>query len=245
MNPKAVFGRNAVEEALRAHAEVNRLYLAKESRAPWADAILDEARERRIRFDFVPQAKLNEICGSHEHQGVVAIVSPVAYTTLEECLQRCGPQATLLALDRVQNPRNLGMMIRTALGAGVAAVLVPARGGALLDDDVTRASAGALFHVPIVKCGNLPQALRKCRDAGFWVYGLAGEGEMDVFAVDWPDRVVLVMGNETEGLRHGVAKTCDSLVRIPLAKGLRSLNVAVAAGISLFQIAAQLRGHHT
>lgn len=238
MNPKAVFGRNAVEEALKAHAEVNRLYLAKESRAPWAEALLDEAREHRIRFDFVPQAKLNEISGSHEHQGVVAIVSPVAYATLEECLQRCGPRATLLALDRVQNPRNLGMIIRTALGAGVAAVLVPARGGALLDDDVTRASAGALFHMPIVKCGNLPQALRKCRDAGFWIYGMAGEGEMDVFAVDWPDRVVLIMGNETEGLRHGVTKACDSLVRIPLAEELDSLNVAVAAGISLFQIAA-------
>jgi len=131
------------------------------------------------------------------------------------------------------------MLFRTALGAGVSAVLIPARGGALLDPDVARASAGAVFQVTTVKCGNLAQALRTCRRAGFWLYGLDAKGERNVFDTSWPDRIVLVLGNETQGLRPGIKKACDSLVRIPLDGNLDSLNVAVAGGIALFQIFSQ------
>ena len=113
--------------------------------------------------------------------------------------------------------------------------MLTSRGGALLDDDVVRASAGTLFHIPIVLCGNLAQTLRTLKKAGFWVYTLDVSGGESVFSVKWADRCALVMGNETEGLRPGVKKETDLSVTIPLANGLDSLNVAVAAGIALFQ----------
>ncbi len=157
MAAKVIHGVNAVREALRAGRCVNRVYLARESRAHGVDALVDEAKTLRVPFDFVPQAKLNDLTGTREHQGVAATISPLAYASLDECLERCPPKALLLALDQVQHPRNFGMLLRTAFGAGVAAVLAPERGGALLDDDVVRASAGAAFHVPVVPCPNLSQ----------------------------------------------------------------------------------------
>ncbi len=240
MAGKTIYGANAVKEALQAGGRVNRLYLAKESRVREAEGLIQLAREQRIPFDFVPQAKLNTLCGAREHQGVAATVSPVAYAELDACLEQCGEKAMLLALDQVQHPKNLGLLVRTAAGSGASGVLVPARGAALLDESVVRASAGTVFRVPIVNCPNMARALHTLRDAGFWVYGLDGSGEETVFDLPWADRSVLVLGNETGGLRPGVRKACDALVRIPLAGGLDSLNVAVAGGVALFQAAARL-----
>ncbi|MBN2308244.1 MAG: 23S rRNA (guanosine(2251)-2'-O)-methyltransferase RlmB [Candidatus Hydrogenedentes bacterium] len=239
MGNDVVFGANAVREALRARGRVNRLYLAQESRARDAVALAGLARAQGVRFDFVPQAKLNALAGTHEHQGVVARVSPVEYAVLDEWLGACPARALLLVLDQVQHPKNVGLLLRTALGAGAAGVLMPARGGALLDESIVRSSAGAVFHIPVITCRNLAQALRKVRDAGFWAYGLDASGEASVFETDWPARCALVLGNETRGLRPGVRKVCDALVRIPLAGGLESLNAAVAAGVALFQVAAR------
>ena len=239
MNENVVYGRNAVEEALRRPERVNRILLAKESRAGWAEAVIETARAAHVRFDFVPQGQLNRMTGTHEHQGVAAVVSPLAYTSLDECLAGCGQQAALLALDEVRNPRNVGMVVRSALGAGARGVLLPGRKGALLDEHVVRASAGAVFHMPVVNCGNLKQALRSAKEAGFWVYGLDMHGAQSVFEVDWPERVLLVVGNETTGVRPSVRKAYDGMVRIPLAGNLDSLNVAVAAAVALFEVRAQ------
>ena len=240
MAGEVVYGINAVREALETGGRVNRLYLARESRVRDAEALVELARARRIPFDFVPQAKLNALCDTREHQGVAATVSPMAYADFEECLAHCGAKSLLLALDQVQHPKNLGLLVRTAAGSGASGVLVPARGGALLDESVVRASAGTVFRVPIVNCPNMARALGALRDAGFWVYGLDGAGEETVFDLPWANRSVLVLGNETGGLRPGVRKACDALVRIPLAGGLDSLNVAVAGGVALFQAASRL-----
>lgn len=234
-----VAGLRAVAEALAAGAQVNRLFVAKGRRDPALDALLDTAREHGVPFEWVPPAKLNALAGASDHQGVVARVSPVAYHPLEAWLADFHGDGCLLVLDQVQHPKNLGMIIRTAVGAGCAGVIVPARGGALVDDAVVRASAGTVFHVPLVRCGNVAQALRSLQAAGFWVYGMAGTAPRSVFQVDWPARAALVMGNETHGLRHGVAKACDDTLRIPLAPRVESLNVAVAAGIALFEYARQ------
>ncbi|MCP4640952.1 MAG: 23S rRNA (guanosine(2251)-2'-O)-methyltransferase RlmB [bacterium] len=240
MSSNIVFGVNAVEEALRAGGRVNRLYLAKESRVRGADALVEEARRQGVPFDFVPQAKLNDLAQTREHQGVVAKVSPAAYTPLDVCLGSCPKKAALVALDRIQHPKNLGMLIRTAVGAGASGILVTARGGALLDDSVVRASAGAVFHIPVVNCKNLTHTLRDLREAGFWNYALAGDGDMTVFDTPWADRTTIVLGNETEGIRPSVRKGCDAAVRIPLAGGFDSLNVAIAGGVALFAASAHL-----
>jgi 23S rRNA (guanosine2251-2'-O)-methyltransferase len=239
MAGEIIHGANAVGEALRSGRRINRIYFAKESRVPQARALVDEAKVRRVPFEFVPQAKLNELAGTREHQGVAASLSPVDYATLGDCLARCPARATLLLLDQVQHTKNLGMMIRSAVGAGACGIVLPAKGGALLDDSVVRASAGTVFHLPVVVENNLPQAIRVLQEAGFWVYGLDAKGEQSVFDIDWPDKCALVVGNETDGIRPGVAKACDVLVRIPLQGGLDSLNVAIAASIALFQVSAR------
>ncbi len=239
---EVIFGTNAIREALRAHGRVNRLYLAKDAKVRDKQTLIDLARAQGIPYDFVPLAKLNDMAKSGEHQGVVASVSPVPYTDFESFLAACPAQAAVLVLDGVQHPRNLGMLLRTAAGAGASAVILAARGGALLDESVVRASAGAVFHVPVIAVPKLPGALRQMQQAGFWVYGMDATGEESVFSVSWPQRCVVVMGNETKGLRGPVQKCCDALVRIPLAHDLDSLNVAVAAGIALFQVVAARAG---
>ncbi len=235
MAGETIFGVNAVREALQDPASINRIYFAKESRAPACKHLIEQAKELKVPFDFVPQAKLNTLTGTREHQGVMAQVSPASYVTLEALLATCPPTATLLVLDRVQHPKNLGMIIRSAVGAGVAGIVVPTRGGALLDEDVVRASAGTVQRIAIATCGNLSQAILTLRDAGFWIYGLDAGGAADVFTMKWPERVALVAGNETEGMRPGVKKQCDEIVSIPLANDLESLNVAVAVSIAMFQ----------
>lgn len=236
MAGKVIYGVNPVREALQAGRAVNRVWLAKESRAHGFREVADLARAAGVPFQFVPQAKLNELTGTREHQGVAASLSPVEYARLPDLLAGLPRRATLLVLDQVQHPKNVGLLIRTAAAAGAAGVLLPARGGALVDDDILRASAGLALRVPLATCGNLAQALRALRDAGFWTYALDARGESDVFRVDWPDRVALVVGNETAGVRPAVRKACDAAVAIPLADGVDSLNAAVAAGIALFQV---------
>lgn len=244
MAGRVIYGIHAVAEALRSGKAVNRVYFAKESRAHGVDKLIDSVRSVRVPFDFAPQAKLNELCATREHQGVAAEVSPLEYVSLESCLASCPAQATLLVLDQVQHPRNVGMLLRSALGAGAHGVLLSARGGALLDDHVLRSSAGAAFHLAIVSCGNVAQSLRHLRDHGFWIYGLDAGGAESVFGLAWAARSALVVGNETSGIRHGVAKECDAMVRIPLAGGLESLNAAVAGSIALFQIASRVATSH-
>jgi 23S rRNA (guanosine2251-2'-O)-methyltransferase len=230
-----IWGRNTVLEALRSPGQVNRVYVAKDTKVKGRDEVLDAARSAGVPFDFVPQAKLNTQTGTGDHQGLAAVISPVTYTSLETCLQSCPAKATILVLDGVQHPKNLGMLVRTAAGAGAIALLVAARGGALLDETVLRASAGTLFHLPVVRMNNVAQTLRKLQEESFWIYGLDAKGEHNALTMDWPDRCALVLGSESEGLRPGVRKACDDLVRIPLTKNVESLNVAVAAGIALFQ----------
>ena len=242
MSAQVIHGLNAVREALASGRRVNRVFLAKESRAKNFQQVVDAARAIQVPFEFVPQAKINELTGTQEHQGIAATVSPIEYVTLEACLAQCPPVATLLLLDQVQHPRNLGMIIRSASGAGAVGVVLVSRGGALLDDDVVRASAGAIFRVPVVQCGNLSNAIVTLKDAGFWVYGLDAGGTDNLFQMRWPERCAFVLGNETEGIRPGLRKCCDALVRIPLANEMDSLNVAVAAGVALFHVAAQHAG---
>lgn len=240
MAGKIICGLNPVREALASGRYANRLYIAKESPAKGANKLVDIARAQSLPVDYVPQAKLNALTGTQEHQGIASAISPVEYITLDACLEACPPRATLLLLDQIHNPRNLSLIIRTATGAG--ALVLAARGGALLDETVLRASAGTVLRLPISRCPNLSQAIRKLKEESFWIYGMEPHGGQNVFTTDWPERCALVAGNETTGLRSGVRKACDALVTIPLETDLDSLNVAIATGIGLFQ--ARERRHN-
>jgi 23S rRNA (guanosine2251-2'-O)-methyltransferase len=235
--PNIIFGVRPVQEAVQSGQTINRIYVAKESRAPACKGIIDAAKQQSIPFDFVPQAKINDLTGTKEHQGIAAKISPIDYLSLKDFLSTVKETSTVLLLDQLHHPKNLGLIIRSAVGAGTSALVLTERKGALVDESVIRASTGTVFRIPLVKAGNLSQAMQQLKDAGFWIYGLDAQGETSVFDMDWPRRTVLVLGNETKGLRPNIAKNCDALVSIPLANDLESLNAAMAAGIALFQIA--------
>lgn len=240
-SPSRIWGLHEVAEALEAGYPIDRIYFSLQAKGPLVERIKDLARQRQVRFDFVEVGKLGQLAGTRQHQDVVARTTPVPYRTLAEVLVQAPPTCTLLALDQVHYAGNLGLAIRTAAGAGATALLLPARGGALVNDQVVRAASGAVFRLPLVSCTNLARELKVLKEQGFWIYGLEAGSGNDFFSVDWPPRRVLVAGNETRGLRPLIRKTCDALVQIPLAGGMNSLNVAVALGVVLFDIARKER----
>jgi len=236
-----IHGVRAVTEALASGRPISRVFFASDAKVPGAREILDGAKALHVSIERVPLAKLNVLCGSAEHQGVAARISPVEYAQLKPLLASCGASSILIVLDQVQHPRNLGLLVRSALGAGAAGVIVPSKGGALVDDTVLHASAGAALRLPIAMVSNVAQALRTIKEHGFWIFGLDADGPENVFAAKWAKRTALVIGNETNGMRGPTRKECDVLARIPLAGGLESLNAAIAGSVALFEAARSLK----
>lgn len=235
---EVIFGYNTVAEALRSGHPINRIYFSASSNRSYIKELKQLAQENKVRFDFVDIAKLNTMAGTGEHQDVVAVTSPVAYTELSTFLEQKRGVAplTVVVLDQLQHAGNVGIIIRTAVGAGASAVMLSARGGSLINDQVFRASAGAVFHIPIIKSASLTQDLERLKDEDFWIYGLEANGEGNVFTEKWARRSAIVIGNEHAGARPVTRKVFDLHVRIPMAGNFDSLNAAVAAGIVLFQI---------
>lgn len=194
--------------------------------------IIDLARERSITLRFEPREALDRVSNGAAHQGVVAVGAAYSYADLDQVL----PNARLLiVLDGVEDPHNLGAVIRTAHAVGAGAVIVPERRAVGLTETVAKAAAGALEHLPVVRVGNLNQALEDLKKRGFWIYGLDERGAQLYTEVDYVPPTVFVMGGEGRGLHELVKKHCDALVRIPMAGAIASLNVSVAMGVVLFE----------
>jgi 23S rRNA (guanosine2251-2'-O)-methyltransferase len=233
-----IFGYNAVSEALHSGHHVNRIYFSVTSKRPYIAELKALAQENKVRFDFVDVAKLNVLANTGEHQDVVAITSPVEYTDLDDFLEknRDVNPLTIAVLDQIQHAGNVGIIIRTAVGAGISAVMLTARGGSLINDQVFRASAGAIFHIPIIKSSSLQHDLQRLKQHDFWIYGLDATGANDVFTEKWARRSAIVIGNEHEGSRPVMKKLFDLTVKIPMATSFDSLNAAAAAAVVMFQI---------
>ena len=255
-----VAGRNPVREALeRGDGRVEKVLLQKGTHGSAIDAIRNAARAANVPVQYVPQPKVDRLAPQTAHQGVVAVVAPVAYADLDEMLSRIAPtlddvrarKPVLVVLDEVEDPRNYGAILRSALGAGVDGVVVPERRAAPLSAVAVKASAGAALQLPIARAGNLAEALHALKERGYWVVGLeggeAGRGgagpdaergggpeRTTVWDYDWDRAVAVVVGNEGRGLRPGVRAVCDVLAEIPLRGPAESLNVSVAAGVALF-----------
>ena len=224
-----VYGRNPVREALRGPRDVRRLWgVGGALREPWLaplSAITTAA----------DAADLERLCGSEDHQGICAEVSPFRYASGEQLLAM--PQPLIVALDQVQDPQNLGAIARTAECAGAAGLVLPERRAAEVTPAVCKASAGAVEHLPVARVRNLADFLADAKQAGMWCYG-ADQGASDEYtAVDYGRSVVLVLGSEGRGLRPRVADACDALVGIPLRGSVESLSVSAAAAVLIFEVA--------
>lgn len=223
-----------MREALRAGRPLDRILIARGAGGPRLQEIIDLARERSVSVRFEPREALERASNGAAHQGVVAFGAAQRYAELEDVLSR-GEVQLLVLLDGVEDPHNLGAIVRTAHAAGASAILIPDRRAAGLTEIVAKAAAGALEHLPVVRVGNVSQTLETLKKRGFWIYGLDERGSQLYSETDYAKPTVLVLGGEGQGLHQLVKKHCDLLVRIPMAGAIASLNVSVAAGIVLFE----------
>lgn len=224
-----VYGRNPVREALRGSRRVTRVWATKNAaREPWL--------EQAPLIASAPE--IEERCGSPDHQGMCAEVEAYRYAPAERLLST--PEPLLVALDQVQDPRNLGAICRTAECAGATGVVVPERRAAEVTAVVCKASAGAVEHLPVARVRNLADFLVEAKGAGLWCYGAAQSGSTPYDAVDYSGGAVLVLGSEGRGLRPRVAAACDALVSLPLRGHIESLGVSAAAAVLVYA-AAQSR----
>jgi 23S rRNA (guanosine2251-2'-O)-methyltransferase len=225
-------GIHPVQEALRAGRALDRLLIARGAGGARLQEIIDLARERSVPVRFEPREALDRASNGATHQGVVAMAAAQRYAELEQVVN--GAQLLVL-LDGVEDPHNLGAIIRTAHAAGASAVLAPDRRAAGITETVAKAAAGALEHLPVVRIGNVSQTLEELKSRGFWIYGLDERASALYTETDYAKPTVFVLGGEGQGLHQLVKKHCDVLVRIPMAGAISSLNVSVAAGIALFE----------
>lgn len=226
-----LIGFHPVVEALRTKRPLERVLIAKGLGGGRVQEVVDLARGLGTPVRFEDRASLDRLAGAKSHQGIVALGSEKKYAELEDV----APHSPLIVvLDGVEDPHNLGAIIRTAHAAGAGAVVVAERRAAGLTETVAKSAAGALEHLPVVRATNINQTLRTLKDMGYFVYGLDERGETTYDKVDFAGHSVIVMGGEGKGLHDLVKKNCDMLIRIPMAGKIASLNVSVAAGIALF-----------
>jgi len=242
MGEEFVAGRNSVLEALKSGRPVNKLLVAKGERHGSLREIIGQARAKGLVVQEVEAAKLAEIAGGIRHQGVVAMVPPVAYAEVGDILAKArdlGEPPFLVLLDELEDPHNLGAILRTADAAGVHGVLIPKRRSAPLSATVARTSAGAVAYVPVARVGNVVQAIEGLKKAGLWVVGADMDGDKPYHQADLRGPVLVVVGGEGRGLSRLVKEACDFLVRIPMRGKISSLNASVACSLLLYEVYRQ------
>ncbi len=234
-----IWGRHPVLEALRAERPLRRLLIAKGAHGPVIDEIFTRARQAHIPYDLRDKAQLDRLAGPR-HQSVVAYAAAATYADFDHVLDHLPAQALLLFLDQVQDPHNLGAIIRSAHALGAQGVVVPARSAAGLSPAALKAAAGAAQHLPVCRVDNLQKALQKAAAGGLFIAGLDAQGKQPLTTADFAQPCALVIGSEGKGLRRMVQKRCDALLHIPMQReAIGSLNASVAAGIALYEVRRQ------
>jgi 23S rRNA (guanosine2251-2'-O)-methyltransferase len=236
-------GINAVREALEAQIPLDRIVIAKGRQDTRVEEIVQLARKQGVPVRFEDRDQIDRLANSKDHQGIVALGASRAPASLEDILERANATPTqfglIVLLDGVEDPHNLGAIIRTSLAAGAHGVVIPERRAAGLTDTVSRASAGALAHLPIARVTNLVRTMEELKDAGYWLVGLDEEGEKSYTDVDYTSPMGIVLGGEGKGLHELTRKRCDFVVSLPTTGPVKSLNVSVAAGVVLFEAIRQ------
>ncbi len=225
-------GIHPVREAIRAGRPLDRVLIAKGAAGPRIRELIDLCREQKIPVRFEAREHLDRAAGGANHQGVVALGAATQYASLHRTAAAGGLH---VILDGVEDPHNLGAIIRTAHAAGASAIVIPERRAAGLTEVVERAAAGALAYIPVVRVVNVNRALEELKQQRYWIYGLDERGKHQYDSVEFTSPTAIVLGAEGRGLHEQVAKNCDFLLKIPMAGGVSSLNVSVAAGVVLFE----------
>ncbi len=245
-----LYGLHPIEEALRANPRsLDHVLIARERKDDRLEVLARECRDAGVRVMTDSRQQLTRVAGTETHQGAVAMVKERKLLALENLIGRPGTTPPveaghqfLLALDGVEDPHNLGALLRTCDGAGVNGVVLTERRSAPLSAVVAKTSAGAMEHVRIARVTNLVRALEQAKERHYWIIGLDERGSMDYTDFDFQTNCVLVLGREGEGMHDLVKKTCDHLLRIPMAGRVSSLNVSVAGAVVMYEAVRQRRG---
>ncbi len=240
MNEEMIAGRHPVLEALRAGRTIHKLMYA--DGAQGIGPVLTEAHETGIVTQRVDRRKLDQMAQGVRHQGVIALVAERDYASLDDLLTAAtasGAPPLLIMLDEIEDPHNLGSILRTVDCAGAHGVIVPKRRSAGLTATVAKTSAGAIEHVPVARVSNLAQTIEELKKRGLWIAGADAAAEQDVYHTDLTMPLAIVIGNEGQGLSRLVRERCDFLVKLPMFGRIQSLNASVAAGVLLYEAARQ------
>ncbi|MFZ5646268.1 MAG: 23S rRNA (guanosine(2251)-2'-O)-methyltransferase RlmB [Bacillota bacterium] len=232
-------GRNPVREALRSGRPVDKVLFSQGEKSASLGEIINLAREKGVPVQAVDRARLDFLSGNVKHQGIMAYIAAREYADLEDILDGAGESPFILLLDEINDPHNLGAILRTAEAAGVDGVVIPKRRSVSLTPVVARASAGAVEYVPVARVANMVQAIEMLKEKGLWVVG-ADAGSRDLYwnaRLDGP--LALVIGGEDKGLGRLVKENCDFTVRLPMAGRIGSLNASVAAALLTYEVVRQ------
>ena len=242
MKDELIYGINPVLEALRGRRRAFELFVAGTSGDRRLEKLHLLAKEKEVPVRQREKKDLSRLCGTEHHQGVALRIEAFAYAELADILERwraAAESGLLVVLDGVQDPHNLGALIRSAACAGAHGVIIPKDRAVGVTATVEKTSAGAVETVPVAQVANISQTLEELKEAGFWIYGAVGESAASLYDQDFRGDVAVVIGGEGEGIRPLVRKKCDHLVAIPIRGGVDSLNASVAGGVVLFEIVRQ------
>ena len=227
-----IYGRKPVLDTLDTDIKVYKAYILKQN-SKLVDKIIDKLNQKNIEISFVDKRFFDKI--DMNHQGVMLEVESFKYSSLEDL----SDSSRLIILDKIEDPHNLGAIIRSAESFGFDAVIIPERRSASVTSTVYKTSAGAINNIKVVRVTNLTRTIKDLKDKGFWIYGLAGEADSDISQTDLTGKVGLVVGNEGEGISRLVRENCDMLINIPMLGRVNSLNASVAAAISMYELLRQ------
>ncbi|MUT68168.1 23S rRNA (guanosine(2251)-2'-O)-methyltransferase RlmB [Paenibacillus sp. NEAU-GSW1] len=239
-----VAGKHPVMEALRSGREINKIWIAEGAQKSLTQPIIAEAKKSGIVVQFVDKRKLDSMAPGVQHQGVVAQAAAFAYAEIEDLLERArsrGETPFLLILDEIEDPHNLGSILRTAECTGVHGVIIPKRRAAGLTATVLKTSAGAAEHVPVARVTNLAQTIERLKEEGVWIAGTDVSAPQDVYKTKFDLPLGIVIGNEAKGIGRLIKEKCDFLVKLPMLGQLNSLNASVAAGVLMYEVVRQRR----
>ncbi|MBP1763405.1 MAG: methyltransferase, TrmH family, group 3 [Firmicutes bacterium] len=245
MTEEMIVGRNSVREAIKSGRPINKLLMARGEKHGSIIEIINLARQKGLMVQEIDPAKLDSLSGGLRHQGIAALVSPVPYADIETILASAYQKQEapfIVLLDELEDPHNVGAILRTADAAGVHGVLLPQRRSCPLSATVAKTSAGAVEYVPVARIGNVTQTIDKLKKHGIWVVGADADGDKNYFDIDFTDPVLIVVGNEGKGLGRLVKQQCDYLVRIPMRGRISSLNASVACSLLLYEVLRQRDG---
>lgn len=237
-NNEMIAGKNPVLEALRSGREINKLWIAEGVKKTGVNELLDLARERGVLVQFVPKKKVDALTDAN-HQGIVASVAAYDYAEIEDLFAAAAKKKEdpfFLILDELEDPHNLGSIMRTADSVGAHGIIIPKRRAVGLTAVVAKASTGAIEHVPVIRVTNLPSTMERLQEVGYWIAGTDAKHATDYRQMDVNMPLVIVIGSEGEGMSRLVKDKCDFYIKLPMVGHVNSLNASVAASLLMYEV---------